>query len=452
MDRRDAIIAGAGLGLGGLLAARPDQQYYPAAGGAQIPGSRTGKIRANQVIITGTGPNAGLFVYAVPPALGLGNPPVFSVVAPGVTHDPFGNAVAAVLEAGTIGTNYMQVDQAGNLILYHAGNQVIIFNPAKQAVFYYSPSAAAGNLVASQSPVGGTDSFGNAYLSGFVNYNPSLIVAIQLVTGQINFYSAASTAGPWNALGNISDGLWAEPSISGLNLQVGTPPAQVQISQNLVDIVANLQVDAGVLIQASKGSLGGLLKVVSQLAAPGNVPILLEAQGATDRFIGMDVAGDTVRRFNINASGSMLWGPGNAGQDCTLYRAGTNLLAADYCAFAASNVNPESWNAATFANGWGNALAGTGLQFKRVHAPDQCILWVGRILAPSGLSSGQAIITATPTGYHPTSIQRLLAGNVTSGGVAQFQAETNGTLTYRSGAVAGDNLDFGAHNLVSLDA
>ncbi len=51
-------------------------------------------IRARQVIVFG--PNDGLFVYTGTPR--AGNPPVASIVAPGVTADPYGNTVASILE------------------------------------------------------------------------------------------------------------------------------------------------------------------------------------------------------------------------------------------------------------------------------------------------------------------------------------------------------------------
>jgi hypothetical protein len=48
------------------------------------------------LIVEGSGPGSGFFVYSGAP--GPGNPPVLSAVAPGVTADPFGNPVTPVLE------------------------------------------------------------------------------------------------------------------------------------------------------------------------------------------------------------------------------------------------------------------------------------------------------------------------------------------------------------------
>jgi hypothetical protein len=46
-----------------------------------------------RLIVSGTGPGTGLFVYGGTP--GLGNPPVFAAVAPGTLVDPFGNLLSA---------------------------------------------------------------------------------------------------------------------------------------------------------------------------------------------------------------------------------------------------------------------------------------------------------------------------------------------------------------------
>ena len=44
----------------------------------------------------------------------------------------------------------------------------------KNGFFFYFPTKAAGNLVASIAPVAGTDRFGNAYLAGFTSYDPNV--------------------------------------------------------------------------------------------------------------------------------------------------------------------------------------------------------------------------------------------------------------------------------------
>src|SRR6266702_1912377 len=111
-----------------------------------MPQSRAGSGPAPQnttfigrlVIIFGTGPGSGLFVYQGAPK--AGNPPVFAVVAPGVTADPYGNLVA---HSAT-------------------GNEIWLL-PGFPAILEYDN---LGNLVASVSPVGGADSSGQAFVEG----------------------------------------------------------------------------------------------------------------------------------------------------------------------------------------------------------------------------------------------------------------------------------------------
>jgi hypothetical protein len=76
-----------GIIMGGIPVARPDQHYEPPES-AIPPGQRSGTFRGRLVIIFGTGPNVGLFVYS--PAPGFGNL-VESIAAANGT-DPYGNA------------------------------------------------------------------------------------------------------------------------------------------------------------------------------------------------------------------------------------------------------------------------------------------------------------------------------------------------------------------------
>ena len=60
---------GVGAAFGGLSAARPDQLTFPPPA-AIVPGSR-GPLRAREVIVSGSGPGSGIFVYS--PTVALGN-------------------------------------------------------------------------------------------------------------------------------------------------------------------------------------------------------------------------------------------------------------------------------------------------------------------------------------------------------------------------------------------
>ena len=70
-------------------------------------------------------------------------------------------------------------------------------------LFAYSPTPAAGNLVASIAAAAGTDPYGNAYLAGIVGYFTSSGTSYAMQVGtsaQLGFYSATTQAGPWTAL------------------------------------------------------------------------------------------------------------------------------------------------------------------------------------------------------------------------------------------------------------
>ncbi len=50
--------------------------------------------------------------------------------------------------------------------------------------FFYSPSEGAGNLIASIAPAGGTDPYGNSYVSGITSYNGG--ITVQLTNGTLS--------------------------------------------------------------------------------------------------------------------------------------------------------------------------------------------------------------------------------------------------------------------------
>lgn len=92
-----------------------------------------------------------------------------------------------------------------------AGNTVI----NSSGIFTYSGTPAAGNLIASQAPAGGTDSFGNKYLAGVSSYSNSTGLYTQVANGFITF-----------GTGSLSGGWTAQSSISGDSvgdLQISTP-------------------------------------------------------------------------------------------------------------------------------------------------------------------------------------------------------------------------------------
>jgi hypothetical protein len=171
---------------GGLPAMRPDQR-------AALPQSRAGSGPAPQntvfigrlVIIFGTGPNTGLFIYNGTPA--IGNPPILSITT--ASSDPYGNPVTA-----------SSISDSGMPFLVYSG------------------TPAAGNLSASFAPVAGSDRFGNAYLAGITSYGSAgtFFAATNQSSGSsglIGWYTAATEAGPWSLNAAIAiQGATASPT------------------------------------------------------------------------------------------------------------------------------------------------------------------------------------------------------------------------------------------------
>src|SRR5258707_10299596 len=120
-------------------------------------------------------------------------------IASKVGNDPFGNAVPQGLQV-------LQGVISGST--FNGTNFII--NPAGE--FFYSGTPAAGNLVASVSPNGGTDSFGNAYLAGIASYfggGPPLLAASLGDNGALQLAWANTSAGPWHSTRNMpTDRSW----------------------------------------------------------------------------------------------------------------------------------------------------------------------------------------------------------------------------------------------------
>lgn len=132
---RSALASSAG----GLPPMRPDQALSPSDAGV-APGTATGTFRGRLVIVFGTGAGSGMFVYNGTP--GPGNPPVFAVVAPGVTTDPYGNTVGAVMTIGTFGGPGLNVDQFGNLALAGADGSLLELSPEANLPFSLTAALA----------------------------------------------------------------------------------------------------------------------------------------------------------------------------------------------------------------------------------------------------------------------------------------------------------------------
>jgi hypothetical protein len=167
------------------------------------PGGAAGVFKGKLVVIFGTGVNSGLFVYSGTPA--AGNPPVFWVVAPGVSSDPYGNAVTPIMGAGTSGGQFTSIDSGGDIILHDgSGNVMMVLNPGRQVIELYNPPpAAAGNLVNTMATgQTGFDVFGNPIASGFACYsgNNALDTFMTLVQSGLHWGTNSNLPGGTGSL------------------------------------------------------------------------------------------------------------------------------------------------------------------------------------------------------------------------------------------------------------
>lgn len=152
------------------------------------------------LIVEGSGPGSGFFVYAGAP--GPANPPVLSVVAPGTTADPFGNPVSAVLNVGNQSAAHAGFDASGVEYLSDSSGDVrITIDPGRQLIgFYGAPGLFNGGaLQLSIAATAGTDQDANAYPAG-IDLAASGFPLTITDPAVINFLSAGVSTGSIKSL------------------------------------------------------------------------------------------------------------------------------------------------------------------------------------------------------------------------------------------------------------
>ena len=165
---------------------RPDQQSSPPPS-AVAPTQAAGIQRARAVVIFGTGPSSGLFVYNGTPA--LGNPPQVAIVPTGVTADPFGNAITSskILMQGNV------ITETSGIFRTAAAAPLIQLDGPHNAVLIYDSSS---NLIATETPAAGNDGLGNTFPAGITTFQPGPNRAqnfVQLINNTIVFGLSPNT-------------------------------------------------------------------------------------------------------------------------------------------------------------------------------------------------------------------------------------------------------------------
>jgi hypothetical protein len=393
-----------GPGTGGL----PPPPLNAPGAIAPVTGVQAGLqqsiILANIVIIYGT--SAGLFVYNGTPQ--LGNPPIAWIT--NSSTDPYGNAVGSVAGFGIPTGARAQFDASGDLGIHNAAGLLIdfIYTGDGSVRFYNSSGIGAGNLVASISPVAGTDSAGNDYLPGITFYgtNGSYI--------ELTDYGSVATLA-------LSGGLAAEQTPGRIAAAVqGTSPAQYENLQMLGPQLQSPYEDFAWIGMQSSYADGSVFAGASLLYA--------------DRSLAEHVL--------------LTWGEG-----------GTII---DYAQVTAAQpgavLTQENWHYVgqagqpAFAADWGNYGHGANaLAFKLLAEYDQ-VLIMGTI-SPNPATT--APVFTLPPAYWPSATQFITGINISAGGACFLQiqsataAPTPGSVEFGGMAqTTGDGYAFtGIYNL-----
>jgi hypothetical protein len=142
---------------------RPDQRIAGTQRPGAGPAPSSSVVVARRVIVVG--PDDGIFVYNGAPAHGN---LVASITSQSGT-DPYGNTYDATIASYDNVFGGVTVIN-GALIQQFAGVDLISeYGPA--GIFIYSPAGGLGNLIASITPAGGTDAYGNTYVAGLSSYS-----------------------------------------------------------------------------------------------------------------------------------------------------------------------------------------------------------------------------------------------------------------------------------------
>jgi hypothetical protein len=372
------------------------------------------------LIVNASGGFTGLFVYS--PAPGPGNL-IGAITGAASTTDPYGNTVSSVFEAGAIGTNFVQIDQFGDLLLFSAGALNLALNPAKKAFFVYSPSSGAGNLVTSVAAAAGTDSFGNAYQSGIQVQGGGKITVGAAGGPEVQLIS--------NAAITVTTNMGATGLAASNVTSFGTLQQVVELPSNNVN-EKSPAIIGQTLITYTNGETADAVLHLSGTTSTGTFRgtfrlDICESSGLTFQQAVIEgvytVSGSAVTlgpaSFRGVATGQIgVYNPtgieGPSGVP-------VNALAG----FTDGALYPsamEGWHSITPGNGWVNTI------FYKLTSDNEVYLWSNALTAPAASANGVTIITL-PSAYRPAvNMQVNIGALANSGAIPHLTLATTGTL------------------------
>ena len=239
----------------------------------------------NLIVITSGAPNTGLFIYNGTPA--AGNPPVLWAVAPGVTSDPFGNTVSAVLGAGTPGGPSTQIDQLGDVTLTGSGGSVLSLTPAANLPFSFTSSLAG--IMQSVAALGSGDS--NQQQAGLVS-GIKLGTGNTAKKGKLFTSPYGSTSGMGLLLEATNDG--------GTDTPFGTFGTVTTVTGTLTFTPVFAVLPGAVLLYSTTGGV----TVVTKQSGSGTIPIPATVSvGYGEVWAGTSAGGGTNGSTSFGAAG-----------------------------------------------------------------------------------------------------------------------------------------------------
>lgn len=252
-----------------------------------------------------------------------------------------------------------------------------------QAILFYSGVPAAGNLVASISPVAGTDGFGNAYPSGYVIFNGSELIKVQSAGGPFATPAVTFDTGAGNSGAPGAPGVIYAINIFGNDLLSVSGPKSSTDTQH-----------SNVTMTLSSGE-------ISTANANGKLSFNSDSGGID--FVKWDQTG-----FNITAGSIKAPTPGSSNPPTV-----------------------ESWHNLALTAAF-QQLAGFGVPRYQKESINGGRTRLSGVLQLVGNQVAGTLIATLPTGYRPTNTIPLLTGNNLSGASGQLESiyiHSDGTIT-----------------------
>jgi hypothetical protein len=297
-------------------------------------------LEAQTIIISGTATNSGMFEYSGVP--GPGNPPLFAVVAPGVTTDPYGNSLSGidVLIQGQI------ITMSQGIIRTNATAPLIQLDGPHDSIFVYDASA---NLVDTIAPVATNDGLGNVVVAGTASYVIISGTRYAIILGSAG--NGFSGTLPALTFKNLTTPFNIDPTVGVVGLGGAAGNSAISISSGLANAGGQ---QSNIFLQDSVGSgvTGGFLE-----ASAGSMEFLIDIAGTYD--LAAIMSSDGTRPFTAfsyivldainttppaNAAGPVL--AGNQGgspvivNTSGLFRLISGAAASDFTAFTSTNTTP----------------------------------------------------------------------------------------------------------------